>query len=364
VWRVPEDWFGRNYPIDRTSSVVEHYIDNDRQLTHVNSAWPWRGGLLVSLLIPGAIGWSDPDGIYHELMRGFVGCHGARVRSDIEEIFFADSCSGMLVFLDLKGQVIRRVGTGSRWLHDAVQIRDELFAAATFDRNEVVLLNVATRQVAGRISCAARGGPRSLSFAAAAAATRESGLRPDVRADDIGRTVPDMEMDRAELSRRHAAMIRARDELAHDYLARLRARDAAIADLREERNVAVATRDAIVAELHTSSAREIALRDGLLAELEATRSHEVALRDAIIAGLHAQQAHEVGVRDAMLADLAAARQQDVAIRDAIIADLHVQQAREMAVRDATIAAMCKQQDRAPESDQAMIKIPATFAAGG
>ncbi len=54
VWRVPEDLYGRNYPLDRAHSVVDHYIDNDRQLTHLNCAWPWRGGLLVSLLIQGA----------------------------------------------------------------------------------------------------------------------------------------------------------------------------------------------------------------------------------------------------------------------------------------------------------------------
>jgi hypothetical protein len=180
VWRVPEEWYGRNYPLARSQSVVDHYIDNDRQLTHINCAWPLRGGMLVSLLIQGAIGWSDGNGDYRELVRGFVGCHGARVRSDIEEIYFADSCSGMLVFLDLQGDVIRRVGTGSRWLHDAVQIRGDLFAAAPFDHNEVVLVNVATRQVACRISCAAHGGPQFLSFGGPSSAPAASApARPE-----------------------------------------------------------------------------------------------------------------------------------------------------------------------------------------
>jgi hypothetical protein len=242
AWRVPENLYGRNYRLDRVQSVVDHYIDNDLQLTHVNSAWPWRGGFLVSLMIQGAIGWSDGNGGYRELVRGFVGCHGARVRSDVEEIYFADSCSGMLVFLDRQGGVIRRVGTGSRWLHDAVQIQGDLFAVAPFDHNEVVLLDVATRRVAGRIPCDGRGGPQFLSFGAPHDGSLESTRgrtgpgQPDV---PIGAPAHGREpLDEAELGRRHAAMIQARDGMLADLAAArerdIAVRDAAIAELRRD----------------------------------------------------------------------------------------------------------------------------------
>lgn len=276
VWRVPEELYGRNYPLDRTQSVVDHYIDNDRQLTHLNCAWPWRGGLLVSMLIPGAIGWSDGTGGYRELVRGFVGCHGVRVRSDVEEIYFSDSCSGMLVFLDRQGGVIRRVGTGSRWLHDAVQVHGDLFAVAPFDQSEVVLLNVATRRVACRIPCAPRGGPQFLSFGApGAGAPAES----EIPLEPAPRPRP---LDEADLRRQQAAMIQARDEIVREHADAMRAREALIAGLREERHLAVSTRDAIIAGLHTQQAREVGARDAMLADLAAAGARDVAVRDAAI----------------------------------------------------------------------------------
>lgn len=308
-WRVPEDRYGRNYSLDRAHSVVDHYIDNDRQLTHINCGWPWRGGLLVSLLIQGAIGWSDGNGGYRELVRGFVGCHGARVRSDIEEIYFADSCSGMLVFLDPHGVIIRRVGTGSRWLHDAVQIGGDLFAVAPFDFNEVVLLNVATRQVAWRIPCAAHGGPHSLSFGGPRAAAAGSAQG---RTDDA---MPAPALDHAGLRRQHAAMIRARDEFLRDHAERIRSLEETIADLRAERNTAVTARDAIIAQMDAARAREVCLRDEMLAELETARRREVSARDTIIAELHAQQAREVATRDTTIAELGAREARQVGARD-------------------------------------------------
>jgi hypothetical protein len=311
VWRVPEEWYGRNYPLARGQSVVDHYIHNDLQLTHINCAWPWRGGLLVSLLIQGAIGWSDGNGGYREIVRGFVGCHGVRVRSDIEEIYFADSCSGMVVFLDLQGTVIRRVGTGSRWLHDAVQVRDDLFAVAPFDHNDVVLLNVATREVVCRIPCAGRGGPQFLSFGGPQAGSPEPRF-------PIGSHAAPGAPDEAELRRRHAAMILARDEMVRDQAETARARDALVAELRQERDLAVTTRDAIIAAQQAEQARE------------------VGTRDAIIADLHAQQAREVGTRDAMLADLTAARDRDIAAHDEAIAALRAEHARDVASRQAMI----------------------------
>ncbi len=206
--------------------------------------------------------------------------------------------------------MIRRVGTGSRWLHDAVQVHGDLFAAAPFDQNEVVLLNVATRQVACRIPCAARGGPQFLSFGPhAVSAASELPMGPSARRH---------ELDEAELRRQHAAMIQARDEIVRDHAEGMRARDALIAEIREERHLAVTARDAIIAERHAEQARE------------------VETRDAIIAGLHAQQAREVGTRDRMLADLTAARDHDVAVRDAALAGLREERARTLESQQAIV----------------------------
>jgi hypothetical protein len=160
--RMPEALYGRNYDLARTDSVVEHYIGNDAQLTHLNCAQPWRGGVLTSALIPGAIGWFDPQRRYRELLAGFVGCHGARANGP-DEIYFCDSCLGALVFANSQGRVTRRVATGSRWLHDAVRIAGDLYALALFDRAEVRFVDAATRETLYGLACESFGSPQFLS---------------------------------------------------------------------------------------------------------------------------------------------------------------------------------------------------------
>ena len=400
--RLPEDFYGFNYPLARQDSVVDHYIIDDDQLTHVNCAWPWRGGVLVSSLIQGAVGWFDPDGKYHELLSGFVGCHGARVRNDVEEIFFSDSCSGMLVFVDFQGRVVRRVGTGSRWLHDAIQIRGDLFAAAPFDHNEVILLDVTTRDVVSRIPCDARGAAQFLSFGVPLSEREPGDGRHAASGAPAGRPgwmTNGPGLIDAALHRQRVEMVHARDTLIAKHAEQIQTRDAIISDLRNERlltlsahEVAVAeldaarardvglrdrmladlaaecrremsARDAIIAQLHKAYADAVGTRDATLAALEATRSRDVEARDTTIAALHAErarelgrrdatiselnarQAEEVGRRDALLAELEAARARDVAIRDTTIAELHVEQAREMGRRDGAIAELSAQQAR-------------------
>jgi hypothetical protein len=161
--RMPERLYGRNYELSRQHSVVDHYITNDLQLTHVNCASPWRGGILTSSLIPGALGWFDVSGHHKELLRGFVGCHGARVATG-GEIYFCDSCVGALVFVDDRMTIRRRIGTGSKWLHDAVQVEGDLFALAVYDQGEVWLMDVASRTVLHRIDCGPFGGPQFLAW--------------------------------------------------------------------------------------------------------------------------------------------------------------------------------------------------------
>jgi hypothetical protein len=160
--RMPERLYGRNYELGRADSVVDHYIGNDAQLTHINSAQPWREGILTSALIPGAIGWFDRERRYHELLRGFVGCHGARAVS-AEEFHFCDSCLGALVFADSRGRVLRRIATGSKWLHDAVRVGGDVYALALYDRRQVWFVDAATRETLYVVDCESFGSPQFLS---------------------------------------------------------------------------------------------------------------------------------------------------------------------------------------------------------
>ena len=162
--RVPESLYGRNYDLKRTDSVIDHYITNELQIAHVNCASPWRDGILTSSLIPGALGWFSPTGEYRELVRGFVGCHGARVCADREELYFCDSCTGTVVFLDSDLTIRSRVSADSIWLHDALQIDGDWFALSHYERKAVELWDVRAHRRAGSIDCASAGAPQFLSW--------------------------------------------------------------------------------------------------------------------------------------------------------------------------------------------------------
>jgi hypothetical protein len=144
--RLPETIYGRNVELHRNHSVVEHYIPNDLQLTHINCAAAWRGGIVVSTLIQGAIGWFDGDAAYRELLRGFVGCHGVRVDSRTDRLYFSDSCLGAVVLLNEQFGIDKRVDVDSRWLHDALQMDGRIFAVSITDSNRVRLLDIESRE--------------------------------------------------------------------------------------------------------------------------------------------------------------------------------------------------------------------------
>jgi hypothetical protein len=145
--RLPEAIYGRNFELHRNQSVVEHYIPNDLQLTHINCAVSWRGGIAISTLIQGALGWFDPQANYRELLRGFVGCHAVRVDCDTDRLYFCDSCLGTVVFLDEKLGIEKRIDVGSRWIHDSLQMHDRVFAVSITDANCVRLLDVESREI-------------------------------------------------------------------------------------------------------------------------------------------------------------------------------------------------------------------------
>lgn len=139
IYRMPSYLYGNNYDLTPDMDMKEHYIGNDYQTTHINSAYPFNQGqqVAVSTLVQGAIGIFDLiSGNYTEITHGFIGCHGARV-NDVGQIYFADSVTGTLVILDDHGKINMRYAVASRWLHDVQQIANSIYAFAVADSNEL-----------------------------------------------------------------------------------------------------------------------------------------------------------------------------------------------------------------------------------
>jgi hypothetical protein len=149
--RMPAALYGQGYEVSDTDDLRLHAAPDELQTTHVNAAHRAGGSrLVVSTLIQGAIGSFDLEtGAYEEICRGFIGCHGARMSAE-GEIYFADSPSGRLLFLDSEGWIARSFGTGSRWLHDVQQITGNVYAFALADSNELRVYDIASGELLWR----------------------------------------------------------------------------------------------------------------------------------------------------------------------------------------------------------------------
>ena len=155
LWTVPEAVYGTNYPITEAHDNRRHYIPNDLQLAHLNSAFMRRDGdVLVTTLIQGDIGLVDPDGGYRLLARGFVGAHNARETAS-GDAYFADSCAGMLVILNEDGSLARRYDFGSCWLHDVIEVGAGVFLGSVADRRKLVLADIERDAILGEIDVGA-----------------------------------------------------------------------------------------------------------------------------------------------------------------------------------------------------------------
>ena len=144
--RMPQDLYGSNYELGPDVDLRKNYIGNDLQTTHINGAYPVKGTpyVLVSTMAQGAIGrFNLDDGSYKEIARGFVGCHGVRMNTE-GLIYFADSCTGCLVFMDQDGRVVRRFSVKSQWLHDVQQVVGSVYAFSLSDHNELQVYDIAT----------------------------------------------------------------------------------------------------------------------------------------------------------------------------------------------------------------------------
>lgn len=158
--KVP-DRYGSGYDLD-DRNLHEHYVPTDLQPTHVNCAYPIEDGLLVTLCVPGAVGRFDSNGNYREIVRGFRGCHGAKMYRDL--LYLSDSTAGAVVYIDPEtGQIRKRLHADTRWLHDAEHVDDETVAVALGDKNEIRLLDSRSGEVKHRVSCDAFG--QSVMFA-------------------------------------------------------------------------------------------------------------------------------------------------------------------------------------------------------
>lgn len=142
-WRLPQARYGTNYDLDSTTWLTEHYVANDFQLGHLNCASPdGRGGAFVSVLGQGDLLHVSATGDAKLLATGYVGCHGIRpFAGQSDSAYFCDSCSGRL--MRVNGQGVQTLfETGSRWLHDAVQLTGGLFLMTLGDRNALILADV------------------------------------------------------------------------------------------------------------------------------------------------------------------------------------------------------------------------------
>lgn len=141
AWRIPPSLYEENYSLTTSADVRAHYIPTDLQISHLNCATPTPRYVLLTCFIQGSIVKVLPDSTTSELTTGYVGCHGARLAAD-GRIYFADSPQGRLVWLDAVGARLATLSLRTEWLHDAVELSENLYACAIGDRNELCVVNV------------------------------------------------------------------------------------------------------------------------------------------------------------------------------------------------------------------------------
>ena len=146
-WRLPSDQYGSNYKVEADTSIHDHYIPNDLQLGHLNSAYPLgNDGAIITTLGQGDVGVVAGDGSFVRAHHGSIGCHGARINQD-KRVFFSDSCSGQIRMLiprspgDHWAWAQTVWSSTSRWLHDATEVDRNLYVLAHGDENVVSLVD-------------------------------------------------------------------------------------------------------------------------------------------------------------------------------------------------------------------------------
>ncbi|MEK7412367.1 MAG: hypothetical protein AAB263_03495, partial [Planctomycetota bacterium] len=301
--RLPAKRFGINYPLKPSDDLRQHYIHTDIQLGHLNRASPDGDGFLVSTWIQGCIGLMKNDGSFTEIASGFVGCHGVR-RHPHHGLYFSDSCAGHVVFLTDDGKVRRRIDCGSRWLHDAEIIGDDMLVCAPGDQNRILLFDLGIGRWIGGLDVGEFGA--SVQFLSCAAV---DSVAPDFLRSGSGKPRDFQAIDPQLLNQigfKEDAVVdlqkevSLRDTLLSQSQASIQLEVERVKKLQEE----VALRDRLLTQTQQSlqgeSAkilalqREVAERDRLLAKTQSGVQAEAARLEAVQA--------EVAKRDRLLAE--------------------------------------------------------------
>jgi len=155
--RMPE-CYGRGMQLREEDDLHAHVIPTDIQPTHINSAVPYRKGLLVTFWNQGVVGHLGFDGSYREITRGFRGAHGGRPLAATGEVLLTDSPAGLLWFLDFEsGTIHRRLQLDSRWVHDADFVDSDHLVTGLSDHNELRVIKAATGAEVSSIDCSPFG---------------------------------------------------------------------------------------------------------------------------------------------------------------------------------------------------------------
>ena len=146
--------YGKGHDLTGADDLRAHFITLDYQPTHINSAVPVGDGILVSLLVPGAVGLFDQHRNYREICSGLRGCHGARVHPKTGEIYVSDSPAGLVWYFDKdSGTPRRRLDFHSRWLHDAEIVADNVLLGLLSDNNSLAFIDETSGEILENISC-------------------------------------------------------------------------------------------------------------------------------------------------------------------------------------------------------------------
>jgi hypothetical protein len=157
-FRLPESIYGLNYPLTESTSVHDHYIPNDFQLGHLNSAYPDdNGGSYLTTLGQGHVAHVDRAGTYTLLASGYIGAHGVRRSSDGTFVYFTESPAGRVNKIFPDGRVETLVQLETNWLHDAQELAPDTYACLPVDRNELLLVDTKQNRELARFDMSSRG---------------------------------------------------------------------------------------------------------------------------------------------------------------------------------------------------------------
>ena len=159
IERLPmPDRYGQGYKLSPDDDVRASFVPTDLQPTHINCVYPTEDGLLVTLWIPGVVGYFDKDRSYREIVSGLRGCHGGKRDAHTRDLYLTDSPAGIIWFFDIDtGVMTRRLQVDSLWLHDVDQVDDQVLAAGLSDKNEIQIISRETGGILQRICCDSLG---------------------------------------------------------------------------------------------------------------------------------------------------------------------------------------------------------------